>query len=79
MKKYLICDLPRGGFGAILDRRIVVAKIAEDYGRKIIFRIGDHQYDDPFENDHSFDKFDEKFMLLKNGAKNKFVFLKRRE
>lgn len=62
MKKYLICDLPWGGFGAILDRRIVVAKIAEDYGRRIIFRIGDHQYDEPFENDHFFDKFDEKIL-----------------
>lgn len=54
MKKYLLCDLPRGGFGAILDRRIVVSKIAENYNREVIFRIGDNQYDDPFEWTYDF-------------------------
>lgn len=60
MKKYLLCDLPTGGFGAILDRRIVVAKIAEQYGREVAFRIGSNQYDDPFEWNHPFQKFNEK-------------------
>jgi hypothetical protein len=60
MKKYLLCDLPLGGFGAILDRRIVVTKIAEQYGRTVAFRIGENQYDDPFEWDHSLNSFNEK-------------------
>ena len=60
MKKYLLCDLPTGGFGAILDRRIVVAKIAEQYGREVAFRIGSNQYDDPFECNHPLQNFNGK-------------------
>lgn len=60
MKKYLLCDLPTGAFGAILDRRIVVAKIAEQHGREVAFRIGSNQYDDPFEFNHPLQNFNEK-------------------
>ena len=60
MKKYLLCDLPSGGFGAILDRRIVVSKIAEQYGRVAAFRIGNNQYDEPYEWDHPLNDFKQK-------------------
>ncbi len=49
MNKFLIVPHEYAGFGAIIDRKIVTTKIANDYNRIPIFINVGFPYDDPYE------------------------------
>lgn len=56
MKKFLIVPHEFAGFGAIIDRKIITTKIANEYDRIPIFLNTGWPYDDPYSYEYSYEE-----------------------
>ena len=53
MQKYLVGTLDVGGFGAMLDRRIVITNLAKKFNRAPVFVYNGYHYGEPYDYDYS--------------------------
>lgn len=58
VRKYIYIPHEFSGFGAIIDRKIVTSRIADEYGRIPIFLNQGWPYDDPYQYEYELFPFD---------------------